>query len=119
MLAEVYEKRNMPRDAFEEYDKVVTMSVRLPCLISVEGEINTPRLPSYKLKRDLREDMVWFMTFADFADQDPEHYGLSGSATQVEKIFSPAKNTQRQTVDGSADQQADSVFRLLQEKKML
>lgn len=100
-------------------DKVVTMSVRLPCLISVEGEINTPRLPSYKLKRDLRDDMVWFMTFSDLEDQNPEHYGLSGSATQVERIFSPSKNAQKQVLEGSAKEQAVSIFQLLQEKKML
>ena len=100
-------------------DKVVTMSIKLPCLISVEGEINTPRLPSYKIKKDLREDMVRFMTFADFEDQDSEHYGLSGSATQVERIFSPEKNTQRQVVSGKADEQAQAIYRLLQEKKML
>jgi len=100
-------------------DKVVSLSVKLPCLISVEGEINTPRLPSYRIKKELREDMVRFMTFADFEDQDADHYGLSGSATQVERIFSPAKNAQRQTIEGSSEEQAQTVFRLLQEKKML
>ena len=30
-------------------DKVVTMAVKMPCLISVDGDINSPRLPSYKV----------------------------------------------------------------------
>ena len=100
-------------------DKVVTISINLPCLISMEGEINTPRLPSYKLKKELRDDMVWFMTFADLEDQDAEHYGLTGSATQVERIFSPTKNTQRQVIDGDSTEQAGAIYRLLCEKKML
>lgn len=100
-------------------DRVVALSIKLPCLISTEGGINTPRLPSYKIKKELREDTVRFMTFADFEDQDAEHYGLSGSATQVERIFSPAKNTQRYFFTGKPDEQAQAIFRLLQEKKML
>ena len=100
-------------------DKIVSMTVTLPCLISVDGDINTPRLPSYKIKKTLTEDSVTFLTFADFEDQDADHYGLSGSATQVERIFSPTKNTQRQVVDGDADQQAESIYRLLLDNKML
>lgn len=100
-------------------DKVVSLSVKLPCLISAEGEINTPRLPSYRIKKELREDMVRFMTFADFEDQDADHYGLSGSATQVERIFSPAKNTQKQVLSGDSGTQAQEIYRLLLDKKML
>ena len=100
-------------------DKIVSLSITLPCLISTEGEINTPRLPSYRIKRELREDMVRFLTFADFEDQDDDHYGLTGSATQVERIFSPSKNTQQQVLAGSSEEQSQAIFRLLQDKKML
>ena len=72
-------------------EKIVTLSVALPCLLSVDGDINTPRLPSYRIKKALKEDAVKFLTFADFADQDPAHYGLTGSATQVERIFPPGE----------------------------
>lgn len=100
-------------------DKIVSLSITLPCLISTEGEINTPRLPSYRIKRELREDMVRFLTFADFEDQDDDHYGLTGSATQVERIFSPSKNTQQQVLVGSSEEQSQAIFQLLQDKKML
>ena len=100
-------------------ERIVTMSVPLPCLISVDGDINTPRLPSYKIRKTLTDDSVKFLTFADFGDQNPDHYGLSGSATQVERIFPPEKTAQKQTFDGDADAQAEAVFRLLQSKKML
>ena len=101
-------------------DRIVTQSVRLPCLISVDGAINTPRLPSYKIRKGLKEDdAVSFLTFADFDDQDPDHYGLTGSATQVERIFPPEKVAQKHTLQGDAAQQADQLYRLLLDKKML
>lgn len=100
-------------------DKNVKLSITLPCLISVDGDINTPRLPSYKIKKTLTDDLVKFLTFADFDDQDPEHYGLSGSATQVERVFSPEKNDQKQTISGSPQEQAQKLFEILMDKKMI
>lgn len=100
-------------------DKIVTLTAPLPCLISVDGDINTPRLPSYKIRKTLTEESVKFLTFADFGDQDPDHYGLSGSATQVERIFPPEKLSQKHTVEGDADTQAQALFTLLCDKKML
>ena len=100
-------------------EKVVKLNIPLPCLISVDGDINTPRLPSYKIRKTLTEDSVSYLTFADFGDQNPEHYGLSGSATQVERIFPPEKTTQKQTIEGSADAQAQALLDLLRGKKML
>ena len=100
-------------------EKIVTMSISLPCLISVDGDINTPRLPSYKIRKTLTDDSVRFLTFADFGDQDPNHYGLSGSATQVERIFPPEKVSQKHNVEGDAQTQAQTLFALLGQKKML
>ena len=100
-------------------EKIVTMSVPLPCLISVDGDINTPRLPSYKIRKTLTDDSVSFLTFADFDDQNPDHYGLSGSATQVERIFPPEKTAQKHTIEGDADAQAEGLYALLRDKKML
>ena len=100
-------------------DKIVKLSAPLPCLISVDGDINTPRLPSYKIRKNMTDDFVTFLTFADFADQNPDHYGLSGSATQVERIFPPEKSSQKQTVTGDAETQAQALYQLLLDKKML
>ena len=100
-------------------DKVLSQSVALPCLISVDGDINTPRLPSYKIRKTLTDDAVKFLTFADFPDQEESHYGLTGSATQVERIFPPEKITQKETIRGDAETQANALLALLQEKKML
>ena len=100
-------------------EKVVKLTISLPCLISVDGDINTPRLPSYRIHKTLTDDSVTFLTFADFDDQDPNHYGLSGSATQVERIFPPEKTAQKQTLEGDSDTQAQALYALLRDKKML
>ncbi len=100
-------------------DKVVKLSAAMPCLLSVDSDINTPRLPSYKLRRQVGDDVVRYLTFADFADQNPDHYGLSGSATQVERIFSPEKNAQKCTVNGNSAEQAEALYLLCLDKKMI
>ena len=100
-------------------NKTVKMTIKLPCLISMENDINTPRLPSYKIKQSITDDAVKFLSFADFEDQNPNHYGLNGSATQVERIFPPEKNTERHSVEGSSDEQADALFELVRKLKMI
>lgn len=100
-------------------EKNVTMAVKMPCLISVNGDINSPRLPSFKVKQSVTEDMVEFITFDDFEDKNTDNYGLSGSATQVERIFPPEKNTEKCTVSGDAEQQTETLFALIREHKII
>ena len=95
------------------------MSVKLPCLISVDGDINSPRLPSYKVKQRISDDVVEFIGFDDFEDKNPDNYGLSGSATQVERIFPPEKNTEKYTIEGDASVQAEEIFKVLRDKKII
>ena len=100
-------------------DAIVSLEIGLPCLISMDSDINTPRLPSYRIKKSLPENAVRFLSFNDFEDQDANHYGLSGSATQVERIYPPEKITEKQVITGDAAAQADGLFALLGERKML
>ena len=100
-------------------NKIITLTTPMPCLISVDGDINTPRLPSYKIRKTLTDDAVTFLTFEDFGDQNPDHYGLSGSATQVERIFPPEKLSQKQVIGGDAEDQSQALYSLLLDKKML
>jgi len=100
-------------------DKVVKMSVKLPCLISVDGDINSPRLPSYKIKQSVIDDMVSFLSLEDFDDKNPDNYGLSGSATQVERIFPPEKNIEKHIIEGDANQQSEELYQLICDKKLI
>ena len=100
-------------------DAIVSLKIGMPCLISMDSDINTPRLPSYRIKKSLPENAVRFLSFNDFEDQDANHYGLSGSATQVERIYPPEKITEKQVITGDAQAQTDALFALLAERKML
>lgn len=100
-------------------DKTVKMSVALPCLISVDGDINTPRLPSYKVKKNIGDDVVSVLTFDDFEDKNVNNYGLAGSATQVERIFPPEKNTEKHQISGSAEEQTEALFGLISDLKLI
>lgn len=100
-------------------DRIVQLSVELPCLLSVDGDINTPRLPSYNIRRKLTGEQISMLSFADFGDQEPGHYGLSGSATQVERIFPPEKAGGKKTLEGDADAQAQALHALLRRKKFI
>ncbi|MDD3171702.1 MAG: electron transfer flavoprotein subunit beta/FixA family protein [Bacilli bacterium] len=70
--------------------------VNYPCLITVEKGIFTPRLPSYKRSLKFLDYKPVVLTFADMEDQDESHYGLKGSPTQVERMFPPEKNTDKE-----------------------
>lgn len=98
---------------------IVRESVKLPCVLCAESDINSPRLPSYKVKKTVTDDMVKFVSFADFEDQNANHYGLNGSATQVERIFPPEKNTEKRSITGDAAAQAEGIFDLVCERKLI
>ncbi|MBE7092927.1 MAG: electron transfer flavoprotein subunit beta/FixA family protein [Clostridiales bacterium] len=100
-------------------NKTVKMLVTMPCVLSVDGDINSPRLPSYKVKQTVCDDMVKFLSFNDFSDQNENNYGLKGSATQVERIFPPEKNSDKQMIQGTFEEQAQTLFNILESKKLI
>ncbi len=100
-------------------NKTVKMEIKMPCVISVDGDINSPRLPSYKIKKTVTDDMVKFLSFNDFSDQNENNYGLKGSATQVERIFPPEKNVDKQMLEGEYKEQAKALFKILESKKLI
>ncbi|MBN2830208.1 MAG: electron transfer flavoprotein subunit beta/FixA family protein [Candidatus Cloacimonetes bacterium] len=67
------------------YDRV---EIPLPAVITVVKEINTPRLPSLRGKKNARsaELTVWSATDLGL---DEKEIGLNGSPTQVVGIFTP------------------------------
>jgi len=80
---------------------IETVHMPFPCLVTVEQELFMPRLPSLKRGKKVRNKPVHILTLDDFMDKNPEHYGLSGSPTQVERIFPPQNDMQRETWTGN------------------
>ena len=98
---------------------IVTLYIPLPCLLCMDGGVNTPRLPSYKRKRALIADPVRLMTLADFENQDEKYYGLSGSPTQVERTFVPVSTVSHETITGNGAELAKRLTAVLLERKFI
>lgn len=100
-------------------NKIVTARIKMPCLLCTDSGINTPRLPSYIRKKQFGDcdDLIKVITFADLEDQDESHYGLKGSATQVERIFEPDKKTDKEIfAEGDL---AEKTFAILRAQKFI
>ena len=92
--------------------------VPFPCLITVDKDIYTPRLPSYKRKLEISENPdIKILTLKDMYDTDEKNYGLSGSATQVERIFPPESNVEKTSFVGDGKTLAKTLYGILSEKK--
>lgn len=95
--------------------------LKLPylCLISVEKDISIPRLPSYLKKKATADRKITYITFKDLEDKDPNHYGLNGSPTQVQRIFPPEVNDDREIWQGNGSELAVKVNEKLRELKFV
>ena len=105
-----------------EMDMAATVEVariHYPCLITVEKGIYQPRLPSFRLKLKTRDWPIRQLTLADLEDQDPSHYGLNGSPTQVKRIFPPAANTDHETWTGPGPDLAQRLGARLHQLKFV
>ncbi|MBL4938286.1 electron transfer flavoprotein subunit beta/FixA family protein [Clostridium sp. YIM B02515] len=91
--------------------------IKYPCLLTVEKDIFQPRLPSYKRKLETKNREVKMISFNDFEDKDEKKYGLNGSPTQVERIFPPQANNDREMWKGSSDELTGKMHKKLSELK--
>ena len=90
----------------------------LPCLITVTKGINEPRLPSFKAKLQARKSRITIWGSKDLAG-DPSRYGLTGSPTQVVKVFTPEPPAKGELITGNPKEQAEKLFQKLTELKLI
>ncbi len=100
-------------------DSLEVVRLDYPCLISVEKDLFTPRLPSYRNKLKTKDKPVKIISFKDFADKNENNYGLSGSPTQVERVFQPDASTDREIWEHSEEESAEKLFRFLTHEKFI
>ena len=81
-------------------DVVETVHIPFPCLVTVEQDIYMPRLPSLKTARQVKDKEIHIQGLDSFLDTDENHYGLSGSPTQVERIFPPENDAEHEVWTG-------------------
>jgi electron transfer flavoprotein beta subunit len=115
-ILEVEPTRLRVQRLIEEGYEVVEM--RLPGVISVVKEINEPRLPSLRgmMKAKKAEISVW--TSKDI-DAHPDKVGLSGSPTQVVKIFTPTRAKKSEMIAGEAEEQAAVLVDKLRSQRII
>ena len=100
-------------------DTIEVAEVQFPCLLTVEKGIFQPRLPSYRKKLATKDREIKMITLNDFDDKDEKKYGLNGSPTQVERIFPPSVNNDRETWTGNGQQLSFKIATKLKELKFV
>jgi len=95
----------------EGYD---ILSAPLPVLFTVVKEINEPRIPSLKgmMRAKAAKITVWG---AKDLEADPKNLGLSGSPTNVVKIFTPPHRTGGQMLAGETGEVVEKLAGLLKD----
>jgi electron transfer flavoprotein beta subunit len=94
------------------YDAV---EVGLPALISVVKEINEPRVPSFKAKLRAKKEPITVWGLADL-ELPPEDVGLSGSFTQVVRVFPPPPRGTPEVWQGPPPELATRLWQRLKER---
>jgi len=96
----------------EGYDIIETP---LPALFTVVKEINEPRLPSLKGMMRAKQAKITRWAQKDL-DLDSQKIGLSGSPTQVIKIFTPPPRTGGVMLQGEAQEIAEKLTEALKKE---
>lgn len=84
----------------------------LPVLFTVVKEINLPRIPSLKGMMRAKQAKIKHWTAKDI-NADPEYIGLSGSPTNVVKIFTPPARKGGEMLVGEIPEIAAKLVSLL------
>lgn len=116
-ILEIKEKSIMVEMDMPETLEIV--NIKFPCLITVEKDIFQPRLPSYKKKLETKDKEIKVFSLDDFEDKNDKRYGLNGSPTQVERIFPPSVNTDKEIWKGTTDELTDRLYKKLENLKFI
>lgn len=100
-------------------DCLQSQKMQFPCLITIEKDAVTPRLPSYLRKKNVEnpEEVLTVFSAKSFDNIDYDRCGLKGSPTQVRRIFPPEKNTEKTVHNGNAEKLCEELFGILENGK--
>jgi electron transfer flavoprotein beta subunit len=90
-------------------DGYVRLKSKLPIVLTAVKEINEPRLPSLKGKMAAKKAEIPSWNQEDI-DLNPQRIGLTGSPTQVMKIFTPPKPSGGKIFEGDVQQAVTSLL---------
>ena len=94
------------------------VEVGLPAVVSVTGEINTPRLPALTaiLKAARKPTTAWGSADLGLA---PDEVGAAASAVAVLSNLAPAQQRKEVVLEGAADEVVDELLKALEREGVL
>ena len=100
-------------------EEVVIIKTELPALISVLKEINNPRYPTTSgiVNAYTKKEVVYLN--ADALKPNKSKIGLSGSMTEVWKIFIPERKEEQIIIKGTVEEIAQKLCKRLKDDKVL
>ncbi len=98
-------------------DGVAVWKVPTPALITVLKEVGEPRVPSLKNKMRAKKAELPVWGIGDLG-LNPDDVGLSGSYTQVVRVFSPPRRTDRILLEGEIEVLVEKLFCCLKDAKV-
>lgn len=114
-IIEVKEKSIVVRTNLDK--SYETIEIDFPCLITVEKNNESPRLPSYRRSVQYSDHQMHIVTFDKFFDNDESKYGLKGSPTQVERMFNPIKDDRKIMLNDEEKSYASQLKEILKDGK--
>lgn len=100
-------------------EETVIIETKLPALISVLKEINIPRYPTMLGIVEAYEKKEVNYLNADQLNAKKENLGLTGSMTEVWKIFIPERKGEHKILEGKMEDQVKTLCEYLKEDNIL
>ena len=97
---------------------VEILETGLPVLLTVNKDINTPRLPTLRGRLRAKKAEIREITNQTLG-LDPKEIGLEGSFTRVVKIFEPEAHEGGEIIEGSPEELADAIIEKLRECRVI
>lgn len=92
---------------------IEVIDVKLPAVLTVLKDINSPRLPSFKLKRKAKEKITPIWGIKDLGLKE-EEVGLIGSPTTVLKTFTPEVKCSCKILSCSSEKQLCELVTIIE-----
>jgi electron transfer flavoprotein beta subunit len=93
-------------------EKTQFIYTRLPAVLTVVKGDTLPQLPTLKSYLNTLNNEVEILTTKNL-ELDDERIGLSGSPTQVVKVFTPKVHKDKTIIEGTASEKASQLIKLL------
>ncbi|MBS7610092.1 electron transfer flavoprotein subunit beta/FixA family protein [Candidatus Bathyarchaeota archaeon] len=124
-VAYVSEVKNVTREGIIVNSRMgrsyYTFFLRFPGLITVTKDVNVPRLPTLRDMMKARRAQIPVWTSDDLVDiAQKERFGISGSPTQVVRVFTPSTEGRiGKVIQGDAENIAKELFIVLRQLGIL